>query len=116
MKRLLTIELSSLEAAGGRFSKAWKTGKAQGEYLGFENMEHMTRTLTPKRWALVAVLQGMGPLRLRELARQVGRDVKRVHEDVAKLAELGIVEKAEDGKLCVPFAEIRTGFVLKSVA
>ena len=50
------------------------------------------------------------------LARALGRDVKRVHEDAAAMIEVGMVEKTEDGKLAVPFDEIRADFVMKSAA
>jgi len=53
--------------------------------------------LTEKRWAIVRACQGKGELSVRELARAVGRDVKRVHEDVMTLAELGLVERTESG-------------------
>ena len=36
-------------------------------------------------------------LSVRELARTVGRDVKRVHEDVVILAGLGLLERTESG-------------------
>ena len=47
--------------------------------------------MTERRWALVRALQGQGETSLRELARRVERDVKRVHEDVQELLELGLV-------------------------
>jgi predicted transcriptional regulator len=37
------------------------------------------------------VAQGKGELSVRELARSVGRDVKRVHEDVGILTTLGLL-------------------------
>ena len=65
---------------------------------------------------LIEVLQTSGPLGVRALARELGRDVKRVHEDAHKLVEIGLVEKDAAGKLLVPFAEIRADFVLRSAA
>ena len=53
---------------------------------------------------------------MRSLARTLGRDVKRVHDDAAAMIEVGLIEKTEAGKLIVPFAEIRAVFVLKSAA
>lgn len=38
------------------------------------------------------------PLNVSQLARRSGRDKKNVSEDVALLAELGLVEKLEDGR------------------
>ncbi len=51
-------------------------------------------------------LQGQGEIALRELARRVGRDVKRVHEDVRILGELGLVERGATGGVVCPFAEV----------
>jgi len=98
------------------FVKAWKSAKYQGEYFEFESPAALFRTLSPKRWELVEALQRYGPIGLRELARKLVRDVKRVHEDVHLLIDVGLIEKTEEGKLCVPFGEIRAGFVLRSAA
>ena len=43
---------------------------------------------------------------VRELARRLGRDVRRVHADVCVLAELGLVERTASGGLLCPFADI----------
>ncbi len=106
----------SLSGLRAGFAKAWKTGKYGGEHFEFESSAALFQAITPKRWALIEALQAIGPLSLRALARHLGRDVKRVHEDAHRLLEIGLVEKNEDGKLVVPFAEIRTDFVLKSAA
>lgn len=95
---------------------AWKTGVYQGEHFEFESPAALFRTITPKRWELIEVLQMSGPLGVRALARELGRDVKRVHEDAHKLVEIGLVEKDATGKLSVPFSEIRADFVLRSAA
>lgn len=43
---------------------------------------------------------------VRELARRAGRDVRRVHEEVQVLTELGLVERDDaDGVLC-PYADV----------
>ena len=57
-------------------------------------------------WALVRELQGHGEIAIRELARRVGRDVKRVHADVGVLTELGLVERGSSGGVVCPFAEV----------
>jgi predicted transcriptional regulator len=62
--------------------------------------------LTERRWALVTALLGQGTLAVRELARRVGRDVKRVHEDVQVLAELGLVERNDAGGVLWPYADV----------
>lgn len=119
--RIATIEVGRKdeEALGElrkRFASAWKTRRYRGERFGFESPAALFRTLTPKRWELIEALQAAGPMTQRALARAVGRDVKNVHSDAVALLEVGLVEKTEEGKLTVPFDEIRAGFVLKSAA
>jgi predicted transcriptional regulator len=105
--RTLTVTLqpdwrAALRDAGRRAgSQAYA-----GEVLNFETPGAFFDHLTGRRWALVQALQGAGALPLRELARRVERDVKRVHEDVQALAELGLVERTEAGGVLCPFATI----------
>jgi predicted transcriptional regulator len=63
----------------------------------------------------VRTLQAEGPLAVRELARRLGRDVKRVHEDVAKLKDVGLVEDATGG-VWIPYDEIRAELTPKRPA
>ena len=107
---------TSLAAMRKGFLAVWKSGRYQGEHFEFDSPAALFRTITPKRWELIGALQMAGPLGVRALARRLKRDVKRVHEDARHLVETGIVEKDQDGKLIVPFAEIRADFVLKSAA
>lgn len=103
-------------AARDGFIKAWKSGKYQGEQFGFESPAALFRTISPKRWELLGRLQQIGPVGIRELARELERDFRRVHDDVIALLETGLLEKTADGKIWVPFKEIRTDIVLKPVA
>lgn len=98
------------------FVAAWRGSSYGGEHFEFESPAALFRVLTPKRWELVETLQGCGPVGVRELARRLGRDVKRVHEDAHALIEVGLVEKDAAGKLLVPFGEIRADFVLRPAA
>lgn len=96
-----------------RFSQAWKTGEYQGEFFDFESPVALFRVLTPKRWALLEMLQAQGPIGVRALARALERDVRRVHDDARALIDVGLVEKDENGKLAVPYSEIHADFVLR---
>lgn len=79
----------------------------QGETLNFASPAAFFGRLTTNRWALVRALQGQGEMTVREAARRVGRDVKRVHGDLAALLELGLVERGEHGGVVCPFATVR---------
>lgn len=113
--RHLTITLqpdwrAALRQAGARA----QAGAYQGEVLNFESPGAFFSRLSEKRWALVRALQGQGELAVRELARRVGRDVKRVHEDVQVLAELGLVERVDGGGVVCPFAEVHIDMRLQA--
>ena len=105
--RTLTITLqpdwrTALRQAG----KKAEATSYQGETLNFETPGAFFGRLTERRWALVTALLGQGTLAVRELARRVGRDVKRVHEDVQVLADLGLVERDEAGGVLCPYADV----------
>lgn len=107
-KRKLTITLqadwkAALRAAG----KAAQQDGYQGEMLNFESPGEFFSRLTSRRWMMVNMLQSTAtPLGVRELARRVGRDVKRVHEDAKTLIDLGLIERSETGALYCPYSDI----------
>jgi predicted transcriptional regulator len=107
---------AALEEMGQRFVEAWRTGKSSGDTLQFGSPAALFRVLTPKRWELVERLQQLGPSSVRGLARALGRDVKRVHEDVGELMVCGIVARRENGQIEVPYALIHAEFDLDRVA
>lgn len=105
MRRKVIIQVESIEAGAERFKTAWRTGKPQGEFITFETLETMLKTLTTRRWELVSVLQRHGPMGIRELARRLGRDVKNVHTDIQALKGIGLIQDHESG-VCIPYDEI----------
>lgn len=106
-RRKLTITLQpDWRAALRRAGKRAQADRYQGETLNFESPGAFFGRLTERRWALVTALQGQGAMAVRELARRVGRDVKRVHEDVQVLAELGLVERDDGGGVLCPYADV----------
>lgn len=114
-QRHLTITLQADWRAGllqaGAHAKA---ASYQGEVLNFESPGDFFARLSDKRWALLHAMQGQGELAVRELARRVGRDVKRVHQDVQTLIELGLVERADSGAVICPFAEVHIDMRLQA--
>lgn len=114
--RIRQTDPEGLAEARQSLLAAWRSGTYQGEVLEFESPTALFRVLTPRRWALVERLQAVGPQSIRGLARLLERDVKRVHEDVMALLDVGLVERGADGKVSVPFQEIRADFALRAVA
>ena len=114
-QRNLTITLqpdwkTAIRAVG----VAAKADSYQGEVLNFETPAQFFRQLSEKRWDIVRAAQGKGDLPVRELARIVDRDVKRVHEDVGILTELGLLERTESGGVLCPFTSMHIDMYLKA--
>lgn len=107
---------AALREMGERFSKACRTGQSTEHTFEFESPAALFRLLSPKRWELIECLQELGPSSMRGLARELERDVKRVHEDVHKLIDCGLIDRTEAGKFQVPYEVIHTEFDLHAVA
>jgi len=113
--RHLTITLQpDWKGALRAMAKVANADTYQGEVLNFESPGHFFGQLTEKRWEIVRAAQGKGELSVRELARAVGRDVKRVHEDVVMLAELGLLERTDGGGLVCPYSSMHIDMYLKA--
>ena len=50
------------------------------------------------------------------LAKAAERNYSNVHTDVSRLEELGLIERAEDGMVSVPFEAVEIRFPLARVA
>lgn len=97
------------------FVHAWKTGKPQRTArISFATPELLWRVLTEKRWELLKVLCGAGPVSIREAARRAGRDVKAVHGDVTALLNAGVLDRTEDGRIVFPFEAVKVEFLLQA--
>jgi len=97
------------------FARAWKTGKAQKTArISFATPELLWRVLTEKRWELLKVLCGTGPVSIREAARRAGRDVKAVHGDVTALLNAGVLDRTDDGQIVFPFEAVKVEFLLQA--
>ena len=116
--RVLTILIEpddsvAKERMRENFIRAFETGDYQGESRSFATLSQLFALFTANRWQAIEKLQEIGPSSLRGLARALGRDVKRVHEDVDRLIEEGVIERTDDKKIYVPFEEIRFEASLK---
>jgi predicted transcriptional regulator len=92
---------------------AWKTGKAESAArFNFESLESAWELFNARRWAILKIMAGQGPLSIREVARRAGRDVRAVHSDMQLLYHSGIIDRTADGKMILPFEVIRLDFTL----
>ena len=109
----VTLEVSSRKETNRRLLRAFE-GQPQGEFISFDTPALLFKVLTQKRWELLSVMTGAGPITLREAARRVERDVKAVHGDVHALLNVGILQKIEDGRIVFPFDAVQVNFMLKA--
>jgi predicted transcriptional regulator len=84
-----------------RFSDSWKRAKrgetVHEDIVSFENWQALFNVLTPKRYELLQHVHKHPEQSIRALARALGRDYKRVHEDVKALSGAGLLEQDDDG-------------------
>ncbi|MFC6716712.1 hypothetical protein ACFQGT_17335 [Natrialbaceae archaeon GCM10025810] len=66
--------------------------------LSFTSYDDLMATLTPRVLDLIEAIRQQEPSSINETARVVDRDVKNVHEELSRLAQLGIIFFEEDGQ------------------
>ena len=112
--KTVTLDVRAPSASIGDFVRVWKTGKAQkSARISFATPELLWKVLTAKRWELLKVLCGAGPVSIREASRRVGRDIKAVHSDVTALLNAGVLDRAEGGGIIFPFEAVKVEFLLE---
>jgi predicted transcriptional regulator len=112
LARRLDIRIGRGGDALDRFEAGWNRlaeGRKLPELrvLTLEDLPQLLAALSPARWTLLERLREAGPLTVYELAKRLGRDYKNVHTDVARLLELGLVERGDDGRVAVPWDVVR---------
>ena len=105
----MNVHVDSLEDMGRRFVDAFRRAQ-EGEmvderHVTFLTLEEMMSALTPKRLELLRHLHRNAATSINALATTLGRDYKRVHEDVTILESAGLVVR-DGGKLCAPWAAL----------
>ncbi|HBA89214.1 MAG TPA: transcriptional regulator [Geobacter sp.] len=109
----VTLEVSSQEELNKRFLRAFE-GEQQGEFISFDSPELLFKVISGKRWELLKVMTGAGPMTIREAARRVVRDVKAVHGDVHALLSAGLLQKTEKGQIVFPYDSVHVDFLLRA--
>lgn len=109
----VVLDVCSLTNALTDAAQTMKTGRAEKEArISFSTPELLWAVLTAKRWELLKILSGAGPIFIREAARRVHRDVKAVHGDVTALLKVGILIRTAEGGVEFPFEAIKVEFML----
>ena len=111
--KTVTLDVRTPADSMADFTRVWKTGKPQkSARISFATPELLWRVLTAKRWELIKVLCGAGPVSIREAARRVERDVKAVHGDVTALLNAGILDRTDKGRIVFPYEAVKVEFLL----
>lgn len=113
------IHIGTEDADGGfkRFVDAWERAE-KGElvepeaHLNFEDLPMLLAILTPRRLEVLKTLRQQGPLSVRALSKQLGRDYKNVHSDSRALEDVGLLQRTEAGELQAPWDVIDAHFSL----
>jgi len=108
MRKKIEIGIGTLDESAKRFIDTWhkverRQPVQQREILTFDNLETLLRVLTPTRWTLLRILRREGPMSIRLLAKVLKRDYKNVHTDVRDLERIGLVSRAKEGQMVVPW-------------
>ena len=109
----VTLEVCSRDNLNKRVLRAFE-GEPQGEFISFESPELLFKVISGKRWDLLKVMTGAGPMTIREAARRMLRDVKAVHGDVQALLNAGLLQKTEKGQILFPYDTVHVDFMLKA--
>jgi len=109
MRRKAKIHVGEgFDQVAKRVASAWKraaAGQAVHEHhVTFVSWEALAAVMTKRRYELLRHLRQHPAPSVAALARAVGRDYKRIHEDVEALAEIGLIER--DHGLSAPFDTI----------
>jgi predicted transcriptional regulator len=109
-----------LREAAKRVSDAWhraESGKSSDaeDNVTFVSWSALASVMTDKRYELLRHLHQRPAESVRALSREIGRDFKRVHEDVKALEAVGFIERS-DGKLHADYDAIRATILLDTAA
>ena len=112
MPKTLNVRVSSAADALDRFEAAWHLASGRAAppplaVLSFADLPGLLASLTPARWALLRELRRAGPLSVNALARRLKRNYKNVHTDVARLGEIGLIEKTGKAEVRAAYESIR---------
>lgn len=66
--------------------------------ISFGSYDELMETLTPRTLDLIEAVRRDEPQSINEAARVVNRDIKNVHEELSRLAQVGIIYFEEEGR------------------
>lgn len=117
MKKQIKIGVGDAVTTAKGFINAWRRAERcekveTDRRLNFENLEMLLKALTPGRWILLKKLRTSGPVSIRVLADELGRDYKNVHTDVRRLELIGLIGRTKNNKIDVPWDIVEARLML----
>ena len=101
----INLHVGSLEEMGSRFALAWKEAergrKPARDHLTFLSLPAFMAAMSPRRLELMRHLRRAGPISVRRLAVELGRDYKSVHREVAMLTATGLIARRASDEVAV---------------
>ena len=117
MKAIIEVSRKgSVFSAASQQVAAARQGRTPDLRLYFESARSLFAELTPARLDLLDTLRRAGPCSVYALAKAAERNYSNVHTDVARLEELGLIDRSEDGSVSVPFESVEIRVPLAHVA
>lgn len=109
MSKRIKAHVGTLDDMSKRFVSAWHR-LAAGErvrerHVTFPGLSSMLNALTPKRLELLRDVHREPAPSVKALAERLGRDYKRVHEDVETLTASELLQR-DDGRVSAPYDAI----------
>ncbi len=109
MSKRVKVNVGTLDEMGQRFVSAWhrleRGEKVRERHLTFPDLSAMLNALSPKRLELLRAVHEHPARSVKALAERLGRDYKRVHEDVETLTASGLLHR-ENGNVSAPYDAI----------
>jgi predicted transcriptional regulator len=117
MKAIIEVaRKGSIFSSAAQQLTASRKGVSPNFHLSFESAKTLFSELTPARLDLLDTLRRAGPCSVYALAKIAERNYSNIHTDVARLEELGLIEKSDEGSVSVPFESVEILFPLAQVA
>lgn len=112
----LNVHVGTLDDMGRRFATAWKAAEAGRElardHVTFLSLEAFMAAMSPRRIELMRHLRRAGPMSVRRLSRDLGRDYKSVHREVAMLVLAGLIDRLARDEVAVSWDRAVTQLAL----
>ena len=109
MSKRIKANVGTLDDMGKRFVSAWHRiehgEKVRERHVTFPDLSAMLNALSPKRLELLRDVHREPASSVKALADRLGRDYKRVHEDVETLAASGLLQR-DEGRVSAPYDAI----------